>query len=330
MSEPRGQDSLRLGWWLSSEEHDPRELVKHASAAEAIGFGTAMISDHLQPWTRRQGHSGHVWTTLGAIANATDTIEVGTGVTAMVDRSHPITVAQAAATAAVMLEGRFFLGVGSGERLNEQPFGRRWPGAGERLERLRAGIDIVRRLMAGETVNHRDGHWRVENLALTTRPPAAPPIYVAASAKRSAALAGEAADGLIGVRPDASVIDVFHGNGGRGKRCIGQVHVSVATTIDAAVGAAREWWPNSALPPRVLSELARPEDFEALTTDVTDDALRTSVVCAVDGEPVIRAIDRFVAAGFNTVYVHQVGPDQQRLADLARSELLPHYRRAAA
>ena len=304
--------------------------MQHASAAEAIGFDTAMISDHLQPWTRRQGQSGHVWTTIGAIANATDTIEVGTGVTAMVHRSHPITVAQAAATAAVMLEGRFFLGVGSGERLNEQAFGRRWPGAGERLERLRVGIDIVRRLMAGDTVNHRDDHWRVENLALTTRPAGPPPIYVAASAKRSAALAGEAADGLIGVRPDASVIDVFHGKGGRGKRCIGQVHVSIATTIDEAVGTAREWWPNSALPPAALSELARPADFEALTTDVTDDAIRTSVVCAVDGEPVIRAIDRFVAAGFDTVYVHQVGPDQQRLADLARTELLPHYRRPAA
>jgi coenzyme F420-dependent glucose-6-phosphate dehydrogenase len=321
---------LRLGWWLSSEEHDPRHLVKHAVMAEATGFETAMISDHLQPWTRRQGQSGHVWTTVGAIANATETIEVGTGVTAMIHRAHPIAVAQAAATAAVMLDGRFFLGVGSGERLNEQPFGRRWPGAGERLDRLREGVEVVKRLLSGENVNHRGEHWRVENLALTTRPGVAPAIYVAASGPRSAALAGEVADGLIGVQPDVTVVDIFHGNGGRGKRCIGQVHVSLAATMGQAVSTAREWWPNSALPPAILSELARPQDFEVLTTDVTDDAIRTSVVCADDGEPVIRAIDRFVAAGFDSVYVHQIGPDQQRLADLARTELFPHYRRRAA
>ena len=319
---------MRLGWWLSSEEHDPRSLVDHALTAEAAGFETAMISDHLQPWTRRQGQSGHVWTTIGAIANATEAIELGTGVTALIHRGHPINVAQAAATAAVMLDGRFFLGVGSGERLNEQPFGRRWPGAGERLDRVREGIEIVKRLLTGENVNHRGEHWRVENLALTTRPAAPPPIYVAASGPGSAALAGAIADGLIGVQPDASVVDVFHGNGGRGKRCIGQVHISIAATIDEAIETARTWWPNSALPPAVLSELARPEHFEQLAAGVGHDAIRSSVICAVDAEPLIRAIDRFVAAGFDSVYLHQVGPDQRRLADLARTELIPHYRGA--
>jgi G6PDH family F420-dependent oxidoreductase len=245
----------------------------------------------------------------------------------LVHRAHPITVAQAAATAAVMLEGRFFLGVGPGERLNEQPFGVRWPSAGERLDRLREGVDVIRRLLTGDNVNHRGEHWRVENLALTTRPAGAVPIYVAASARPSARLAGEVADGLIGVQPDASVVDVFHGSGGRGKRCIGQVHASIAKSIDGAVRTAQEWWPNSALPPAMLSEIARPEHFEALTDDIGQDAIRASVVCSVDAEPVIRAIDRFAAAGFDSVYLHQVGPDQQRLADLARAELLPHYRR---
>ena len=305
------------------------QLVGHAVTAEATGFETAMISDHLQPWTRRQGQSGYVWTTIGAIANATEAMELGTGVTALIHRGHPINIAQAAATAAVMLDGRFFLGVGSGERLNEQPFGRRWPGAGERLDRVREGIEVIRKLMAGDTVNHRGEHWRVENLALTTRPAGPPPIYVAASGPRSAALAGGMADGLIGVQPDASVVDVFHGNGGRGKRCIGQVHISIAATLDAATETAREWWRIGAVPAAVLSELARPEHFEALTDDVGTDAIRSSVICAVDAEPVIQAVDRFVAAGFDTVYLHQVGPDQQRLVDLARTELIPHYRRAA-
>src|SRR2546423_1318123 len=127
--------TLRLGWWLSSEEHDPRELVRHAIKAEAAGFRTAMISDHLRPWVPAQANASHVWTVLGAIANATDQLELGTGVTALVHRSSPIVVAHAAATAAVMFEGRFFLGVGTGERINEQAFAERWPRAGERRDR---------------------------------------------------------------------------------------------------------------------------------------------------------------------------------------------------
>src|SRR5690349_20064423 len=128
---------VRLGWWLSSEEHDPRDLVRQSQAAESVGITTAMISDHLRPWIRHTGHAPFVWTTLGAIAHATDEIEVGTGVTAMVHRVTPIAVAHAAATTAVLFEGRFFLGLGTGERLNEQAFGRRWPRPGERRARLR-------------------------------------------------------------------------------------------------------------------------------------------------------------------------------------------------
>src|SRR3954453_7930842 len=188
---------LRIGWWLSSEEHDPRRLVEHAALAERVGVRTAMISDHLRPWTRRQGNAGFVWTTIGAIAHATEQLEVGTGVTALVHRSHPINVAQAAATCAVLLEDRFFLGVGAGERLNEQPFGRRWPRAGERRGLLHEGIGIVRDLLDGRTVNHRGDLANVEQLSLATRPAKRVPIYVAASGKRSAAVAGEAGDGLI-------------------------------------------------------------------------------------------------------------------------------------
>ncbi len=147
--------ALRLGWWLSSEEHDPRRLVGHARLAETTGFKTAIISDHLQPWVRHQGNAPFVWATLGAIANATDTLEVGTGVTAMVHRMNPVTVAHASATVAVMLEGRFFLGVGTGERLNEQPLGQRWLRTGERLDQLREAIGVLRALWSGNSVNHR-------------------------------------------------------------------------------------------------------------------------------------------------------------------------------
>ena len=319
---------IRLGWWLSSEEHDPRCLVEHAMLAEQVGFETAMVSDHLQPWARSQGHASHVWTVIGAIAHATDQLEIGTGVTAMLNRCHPISVAHAAATAAVMLEGRFFLGVGTGERLNEQPFAGRWPRPGERRECLREAIDMVRRLWGDQSVNADGSHWRVENLRLLDRPAVSPPILVAASGARSARLAGEVGDGIIAVTPDAKLIDVYRGAGGDG-RCHAQLHVSIADTADAALANAWRWWPNGAVAPALLAELARPEHFEAIAEGARRDAMHDTVVCATGVEPIVRAIDRFVGSGFDTIYVHQIGPDQQRLADLARAELIPHYRRSS-
>lgn len=323
--EPR---PVRLGWWLSSEEHDPRHLVRQAAMAEQVGFTTAMISDHLQPWIRRQGQAPHVWTVIGGIASLTDALEVGTGVVAFVHRNHPIVVAQAAATAAVMLEDRFFLGVGVGERLNEQAFAERWPRVGERRDDTIEAIDVIRRLWSGQPVNHRGAQWAVENLRLTTLPASPPPIYMAAAGKLSAAAAGEHADGMIGVQPDAHLVDVFCGSGGTGKPCLGQLHVSLASTVDEAMDTAWEWWPNAAVPPQLLGELARPEEFESIAQALTADKLSGTVTIATSADAIVTAINRFIAAGYDTVYLHQIGPDQQRLADLAKSDLLPHYRRA--
>jgi len=325
MSDEQPARPIRLGWWLSSEEHDPRGLVEHAVAAETAGISTAMISDHLRPWVKAQGHSSFVWTVIGAIAQATDALEVGTGVTAVVRRSSPTLVAQAAATAAVMLDERFFLGVGTGERLNEQPFGERWPRAGERRDALGEAIDLIRRLCAGDTVNHR-GAFNVERLELMTLPSAPPPIYVASSGKRSAQLAGKIADGMIGVEPDARLIDVFRGSGGAGKPCLAQLHVSVASSIDDARDTAWKWWPNGVVPPAVLTELATPAEFEQVADAVGPERIGDTVVCADRAEPIVAAIDRFVGAGYDTVYLHQIGPDQRRLLDLVESDLLAHYR----
>jgi G6PDH family F420-dependent oxidoreductase len=317
--------AVRLGWWLSSEEHDPRDLVAQAQRAELAGFPTAMISDHLRPWITRTGHAPFVWTTLGAIAHATDHIEVGTGVTAMVHRFNPIIVAHATATAAVLFQGRFFLGLGTGERLNEQPFGQRWPRPNERRAQLREGLELVRRLIAGETVNRRGRNFVVESLDLATRPALPPPLYVAAAGPRSAALAGELADGIIAVKADAHLADVFRASGGEGKPHLGQLHISLAATLDDAIDRAHEWWPIAAISSELLTELPRPHEFEAATRHLTRDDVRHAVVCATDAEPIVAAIDKFVAAGFDTIYLHQIGPDPQRLVDAATTELLPHY-----
>jgi G6PDH family F420-dependent oxidoreductase len=216
--------------------------------------------------------------------------------------------------------------VGTGERLNEQAFGQRWSRTGERRDQLRESIDVLRKLWSGETVNHRGDHWVVENLQLATRPAVPPPIYVAASGPRGAALGGEVGDGMIGVAPDSRLVDIFRSSGGQGKPHLGQLHVSLAASIDEATERAWEWWPIGGVPTQVLTELAHPRDFEAVANGASREAIHNSVVCAADTAPIIAAIDRYVAAGYDTVYLHQIGPDQQRLADAAAAELLPHYR----
>jgi G6PDH family F420-dependent oxidoreductase len=321
--------AVQLGWWLSSEEHDPRALVDLGVRAERAGLGLAVLSDHLQPWTRHQGQAAHAWTVLGALGRETEDLRIGTGITAMVHRYDPIDVAHAAATMAVMCEGRFFLGVGTGERLNEQPFGRRWPAAAERRERLAEAIEVIRRLWAGEVVHHRGEHWRVEGLELVTRPASPPPIYMAATGRRSATMAGELADGLIGVTPDHRVIEVFRGSGGEGKPCVAQLHVSLAATVADAIDNAWEWWPNAVVPSALLGELARPAHFESTAKAIGPSAIEGAITCAADAGPVVAAIDRLVGAGFDTVLLHQIGPDQERLMRMCETELMPHYARPA-
>ncbi|MBI5088053.1 MAG: TIGR03557 family F420-dependent LLM class oxidoreductase [Actinobacteria bacterium] len=330
MSDPSGASGIELGWWLSSEEHDPRRLVDLGVRAEHAGLGVAMISDHLQPWTRHQGQSPHVWTVLGALARETESLRLGTGVTAMVHRNDPIDVAHAAATVAIMSENRFFLGVGTGERLNEQPFGRRWPASSERRDRMAEAIEVIRRLWAGDVVNHRGTYWNVEGLRLATRPAVPPPIHVAATGRLSATVAGESADGLIGVTADQKIVEVFRGTGGEGKPCTAQLHVSLAATADDAFANAWEWWPNAVVPPPLLGELARPEHFEATSQAVGPADIERTVTCATDAGPIVAAIDRLVGAGFGTVLLHQVGPDQDRLLRLCETELLPHYAAVSA
>ena len=314
---------LELGYWLSSEEHAPRRLVDLAVEAEASGFTTAMISDHFHPWVSEQGESSFVWGVLGAIAQATTHLEVGTGVTAPMQRLHPAIVAQAAATAASLMPGRFFLGLGSGERLNEHITGEHWPPAGVRRAMLEEAVGVIRRLLEGGNVNHHGEHVTVEHAELFSLPDEPPPLFVAASGKRSAAMAGRVADGLIGVEPSPDVIDAFEANGGRGKHRFGQIHVCVDTDEAAARRTAHRYWPNGALTGTVLTELPRPTEFEQVASLVTEEQVAANVVCGTDVERHLEAITAFAAAGFDRVYVHQVGPDQSTFFRFYRDEIEP-------
>jgi G6PDH family F420-dependent oxidoreductase len=314
---------LELGYFLSSEEHPPARLVANARAAQQAGFRTVMISDHLQPWTPSQGESGFVWTVIGAIAHAAPGLEVGTGVSTVGHRVPPIVLAHAAATASLLLEGRFFLGLGTGERLNEQVTGERWPRAGERRQMLEEALPLIRALLAGRTVNHRGRHVTLERAKLHSVPASVPPILVAAGGKRSATMAGELADGLIGVAPVAAVVEAFDAAGGADKPRFAQLKLCWARDRDEAVATVRRWFPTEALPSQLLSELATPNELAAAAELVSDDQLADAVVCGPDPGPVVDAVHRLVATGFTRVYLHQVGPDQAGFLAFLRHELLP-------
>ncbi len=319
--------SIELGYWLSSEEQRPHDLVEHAVKAEAVGFATAMISDHFHPWTRQQGQASFVWSVLGAIAQATTELEVGTGVTAALLRMHPAVVAQAAATTATLMPGRFFLGLGSGERLSEHIVGRHWPSATVRRDMLEEGVGIIRQLLGGGNVNHSGDHFTVDNAELFTLPDVPPPIMVAAGGKRGAALAGRVGDGMIGVVPSMPHIEAFEVAGGVDKPRFGQLHVCFDPDEAEALRTATRWWPNGVIEGSALTDLARPGDFEKVAALVREDDVAAKVVCGPDPEPYVEAIGRFASAGFDRVYVHQVGPDQDGFFKFYGDELAPAFAR---
>src|SRR5438067_257134 len=198
-----------LGYALSSEEHPPLELVAHARAAEEAGFTFALISDHYHPWVDAQGHSPFVWSAIGAISQATERLVLGTGVTCPTMRIHPAIVGQAAATSAALMPGRFFLGLGTGENLNEHILGDHWPVPDERLEMFEEAIEVIRLLWRGGYQTHRGKHYLVEQARLYTLPDESPPIAVAAAEPEAAKLAARAGDAYIGVAPDKDVIGVY-------------------------------------------------------------------------------------------------------------------------
>lgn len=313
----------RVGYTLSCEEHPPTTLVELAGQAEAAGFEFATISDHFHPWTDTQGQSPFVWAVIGGVAQVTSRLELGTTVTCPSRRVHPAVVAQAAATAACMLPGRFFLGVGSGENLNEHVVGEAWPPAGIRLEMLEEAVGVIRRLWEGGQVTHTGRHYQVHTARIYTRPDTPPPIYVAAAGPKASELAGRIGDGLVAVAPDADTVQGFVDAGGGGKPCVGQVHVCWAEDEAEARRTARRIWPNAAVPGELGQELPTPAHFEQAAARVDEDDVAESVVCGPDPERHRAAIEAYLDAGFDHVTVHQVGPDQQGFFAFYRSEVLP-------
>jgi G6PDH family F420-dependent oxidoreductase len=317
---------VEVGYKLCSEEHGPDELVGYAKRAEKAGFTFAMISDHFHPWTDSQGHSPFVWSVIGGAAQVTDKLRIGTGVTCPTIRIHPAIIAQAAATSAAMMPGRFILGLGSGENLNEHILGDRWPPADIRLELLEEAVEVIRLLWEGGQQSFYGAYYTVENAQLYTLPDRLPPIYIAASGPKAAEVAGRIGDGFIGTGPDAKVIEKFKKAGGEGKPCYGEIAVCWAAEEAAARRTAFERWPLAAIKGELSSELPVPAHFEQAARMVTEEDVAEKVVCGPEADRYVKKVREYAKAGYDHVWFHQIGPDQEGFFKFFEKEIKPRLR----
>jgi G6PDH family F420-dependent oxidoreductase len=285
-----------------------------------------MISDHFHPWTTSQGNAPFVRGVLGAIARATERLEVGTGVTAPIRRIHPAIVAHAAATAATLMPGRFFLGVGTGENLNEHIVGRGWPPYKQRAAMLEEAVAIIRALWKGDDVDHRGDHFTVENARLYTLPEEPPPIVVAASGPRSAALAGRIGVGLINFVADAKVVERFDSDGPLGRPHYLQVNVCWNEQEAEARRIAYNICPTVALQGELGNQLPTPSHYQQTVKMLDEDAVAKVIVCGPDPQRHIEKIQAGIDAGYDRIHVYQVGPDQEGFFRFYQREILPVFR----
>jgi G6PDH family F420-dependent oxidoreductase len=324
------EQRIQLGYKLSSEEFSAPELVRQACAAEEHGFSFAMISDHYHPWTSRQGQSPFVWSVIGGIASTTRTLMIGTGVTCPTFRMHPAIVAQAAATAATMMPGRFFLGVGTGENLNEHIVGERWPEVEVRQQRLAEAIEIMRRLWEGRQVSFHGQHFQVENARLYSMPDRSPDLLIAAAGPRSIDLAAQLGDGLIATAPEGDLVRRFQRNGGLGKPCYGELNVCFDENERRAEEMAHAIWPLAGLPGQLLPELPAPSLFEKAADMISREKIASTVICGPDPDKHLNAIAQYANAGFDHVFVHQIGPNQEAFMDFYAREIMPRLTESLA
>jgi coenzyme F420-dependent glucose-6-phosphate dehydrogenase len=314
---------VELGIALSSEEQSPAELVRNARAAEEAGLGFGLISDHIHPWIDAQGHSSFVWAVLGSIARHTGSFRIGTGVTCPLIRIHPAIVAHAAATVACLMPGRFFLGVGTGENLNEHVLGSKWPAPDERLEMLEEAVGLMRQLWDGGYQTHRGEHYTVENLRIFDLPDDPIDVAVAAMQPQAAELAGRIGDALVNVAPKQEIVQKFDEAGGSGKPKYGQITVCWAKSKADAKKTAFENWPNVLVEGAASQELPLPEHFEQLVEGRQPDDIEGTIPLGPEVDEYLEQIKEYDKAGYTHVCIHQIGSDQQGFLEFAKSELLP-------
>jgi G6PDH family F420-dependent oxidoreductase len=322
---------MRIGYFLSSEEYSPSELLMQARRAEQSGFHGLWISDHFHPWNDEQGHSPFVWSMLGALAQTTSTVKVTTAVSCPTVRVHPAIVAHAAATAAVLLEGRFALGVGSGEALNEHILGDRWPAAAERLEMLEEAVAVIRMLWEGGVQSHRGTHYRVDHARVYDLPEKTPPIIVSGFGPQAISLAAEIGDGFATTKPNGDDVERFRSEAAGGARKIVAGGTKVCWGEDAAAcrAAAHRLWPNEGLSGELAQILPTPAHFEQASKLVTEEMVAEAVPCGPDLETQIESFEQYARAGFDELYVQQIGGASERFFEIYANDVLPHFHDAA-
>jgi G6PDH family F420-dependent oxidoreductase len=316
--------STRYGYFLASEEHDPRALVRQAMMAEEAGFDALWISDHFHPWLDEQGQSSFVWSVIGAIAQATS-LPVTTAVTCPTIRIHPAIIAHAAATSALLTEGRFALGVGTGEALNEHILGTRWPSAEERLEMIEEAVAVIRDLLSGRLISHRGPHYTVETARLYSVPAEPPPIFMSGFGPKAIELAARIADGYMCVQPNADFVRHYRASGGTGP-AQGGLKVCWAQDESRARKTVQRLWPNDELPGEAAQVLPMPRHFGQLCELISEDDI--TAPCGPDADVHIKGIQAYADAGFDEIFVSQVGPEQEGFFEFYREQVLPRLRSA--
>jgi G6PDH family F420-dependent oxidoreductase len=313
-----------FGYFLSGEELGPNEIVKYAQQAEQAGFGRIWVSDHYHPWQSSEGESPFVWAVLGAIA-ATTQLQMTTAVTCPTFRIHPAIIAQATATVAAMAEGRFTFGVGSGEALNEHILGQEWPPVSVRLARLEEALQIIRQLWTGDVVTHEGDYYTVHNAKLWSLPQTAPPIFVSGFGPEATELAARIGDGWITASPDADNLKLYRDSGGKG-RTQGGVKICYAETEKEAAETAHKLWGHEGGGGQLSQDVPMWQGFEAVAELTSPEDVMKSIACGPDASRAAETIAPYLEAGFDEVYIAQMGPDQEAGIRFLTEEVLPLVR----
>ncbi|SDY39147.1 F420-dependent oxidoreductase, G6PDH family [Micromonospora pattaloongensis] len=317
---------VTVGYTLMTEQSGPKELVDYAVRAEEAGFDLAVISDHYYPWLDSQGHAPYAWSVLGAAAHATSRIELMSFVTCPIRRYHPAVVAQKASTVALLADGRFTLGLGAGENLNEHVVGD-WPHVQQRHDMFEEALQIIRPLLDGDTVTYSGDHFEVPEAYLWDRPERPVPMAVAVSGPSSCELAGEYADAVIAVEPKPELLELFDRAGGAGKPRYGQLPICYGPDEAECRKIVHDQFRWTGLGWKVNAELPGPDSFASATQFVREEDVAQLVPCGPDIEQHVEAFKKYADAGFTHLALVQVGGQgQEMFLDWARDQLLPRLR----
>jgi G6PDH family F420-dependent oxidoreductase len=313
----------RYGYFLSCEEYPPGELVRQARLAEQAGFEALWISDHFHPWLDEQGEAGFAWSVIGALSQVTS-LPITTAVTCPLLRLHPAIIAQAAATSALLTDGRFILGAGTGEALNEHVTGGRWPAAEERLEMLEEAVAVIRDLLSGELITHHGRHYTVDTARLYSVPGRPPPIYISGFGEKSVQLAARIGDGYMSVQPDAGLVRLYRESGGGDRPVQGGLKVCWGPDDAKARQTMHQLWPTDSIPGEALQLLPLPRHFSQLASLVSPDMIQAP--CGPDPAVHAAGIQAFTDTGFDEVYIGQVGGAPEEFFEFCSEKVLPRLR----